>query len=241
MNQVSRCYLPIVPVRSWLTSSSFSGEIAAGTNSALQEINKTLPTPVPTVARYPTAAEIQAVRTALAAIDEAGRKPVQKHLARAATSLSIFDAIAGATTPAPSTQDFEDCLGTKTWKSVREGLVTNSFRTDVHFLPADRQDPEWSAVPDHSLVLFRYPMTAPIEILDAAQDTEISDWQGAVSELQKRHPIASAFANRPLKSLRINNRFLGDLLSRYLALYLRMGSPDFTRETIGAYADQLGR
>ena len=42
-----------------------------------------------------------------------------------------------------------------------------------------------------------------------------------------------------MKALRIRPRFLSDLLTRFTALYSRIGSPDFTEGTVDQYVDQI--
>ena len=129
----------------------------------------------------------------------------------------------------------------KAWTANLEKLITNALRTDVHFLPPDEQEPEWSAVPVPSVVLFRYPLTAPIEILDVAGDLAQRNWNVALNEIASLHPIADAFGGeRPLRRARLQDRFLADLMTRYLAVYIRLGSPDFSLDTVRDYATVLG-
>jgi len=233
-------YLPIVSIRQWLVSPAFAAEVAGSIGSQLKDVASHLPSNG--LGRYPTAAEVQALKAAVQSLSDEQKKPSAKLIPRALAGLRVLESATGLTAELPDPAVYLECLGAKKWDDIREGIVKNSLRSDVHFLPADRQDSAWSAVPNHSLVLFRYPMTAPIEIFDLAQDLQITDWSAAITALVGQHPIAASFAKvRPLKSLRIQNAFLGDLLSRYLALYLRMGAPDFSKETVAAYANELGR
>ena len=129
-------------------------------------------------------------------------------------------------------------LGDKGWGQLVRQLLTN-YRRDMHFLPADRFA-EWSILHEHSLVLFRYPLTAPVSIFDAAQDTTIGDWTAWIEQNSAGYPLASSFRDsRPLKGLRLKKDFLADLLTRYAGLYIRLGSPDFSRETVEQFADEL--
>lgn len=138
--------------------------------------------------------------------------------------------------------DLEVCLSKKRWQHIRTQVVRNAFRSDLYFLPADgNTDIELSPITKHSVVLFRYPLTAPVSVLDAAQSIALSDWNEAVAKLAVEEPMANAFAGpRPLKCLRLQNRFLADLLTKFVSLYSRLGSPDFTRETVETLSNELG-
>jgi hypothetical protein len=93
----------------------------------------------------------------------------------------------------------------------------------------------------HSVALFRYPLTVPVSLLDAAQDNALTDWTEATSALAVEEPMATLLAaRRPLKCLRLQSRFLPDLLTKYVSLYSRIGSPDFTRETVETLSNELG-
>jgi hypothetical protein len=139
-------------------------------------------------------------------------------------------------------RDIEICLSKKRWQQIRVQLVKNALRSDLYFLPADGNgDPEISPVRQHSVVLFRYPLTAPISLLDAAQDGSLADWGVAMNVLAEEEPMARAFSPmRPLKCLRLQSRFLADLLTKFVTLYSRLGSPDFTHDTIESLSNDLG-
>jgi hypothetical protein len=140
-----------------------------------------------------------------------------------------------------SVRDLEVCLTKNRWQQVRSQVVKNAFRSDLYFLPADGNEKDLSPVPKHSVTLFRYPLTAPVTVLDAAQDPSLSDWGTAVAAMATNEPMARAFANvKPLKCLRLQQRFLSDLLTKYVALYSRLGSPDFSEETVEAMSRELG-
>jgi hypothetical protein len=95
-------------------------------------------------------------------------------------------------------------------------------------------DLDLSPIAKHSVTLFRYPLTVPVSLLDAAQDTLLTDWNEATTALAREEPMAVACSGlRPLKCLRLQSRFLADLLTKFVALYSRIGSPDFTHETWG--------
>jgi hypothetical protein len=131
-------------------------------------------------------------------------------------------------------------LGEKNYKTITSKLVRNSFSNDLHFLPKDNDDIEWSSVPLHSIVLFRYPITVPIEVFDLANDPNCADWDGALTNLKQIYQIASQFEKmKPLKTTTIDNDFLSDILTRFVGLYVRIGSPDFSNETVIEIIDEI--
>jgi hypothetical protein len=138
-------------------------------------------------------------------------------------------------------RDLEVCLAKSRWQQLRGQMVKNAFRSDLYFLPADGNDSDASPIPKHSVALFRYPMTAPVTVLDSAQDISLSDWATAAAELAMHEPMARAFSRvRPLKCLRLQDRFLSDLLTKFVALYSRLGSPDFSQESVETMSRELG-
>lgn len=138
--------------------------------------------------------------------------------------------------------DLAMLFGEKEWLSTRIRLIRNALRADLHFLPADGQQPDWSGIPGHSLVLFRYPMTAPIEIFECAQDILLADWHNCCERIGATVPLARAFEDlRPVKRLTVKRDFLGDLLTRYVSLYVRLGSPDFSDDTVNRFCLELAQ
>ncbi|MCA8294033.1 hypothetical protein LGN19_09530 [Burkholderia sp. AU30198] len=134
-----------------------------------------------------------------------------------------------------------NALGTKSAKTLYENIIKNSHSIDLHFLPKDNQPIEWSAIDSHSLVLFRYPITAPVDLFDEAQEIATRDWHSSVAKVAKKVPAAAAFAEiRPMKRAVLKSGFFADLLTRYAAMHVRVGSPDFTQTTIGNYISDLG-
>ncbi|MBY3044179.1 hypothetical protein [Rhizobium leguminosarum] len=162
-------------------------------------------------------------------------KAEKEHLTRAAAGLRVIKS-----TSSPSLASLEDVallLGTK-WSSVKTELVRNSHRPDLHFLPKDFRDGSTpSHLEAHSLVLLRYPITLPAEFLHAAQHCLPGQWDAFLkssdgsswAHLQGKSDIP------PLKCLSVKQAFLADMLSRFTALFSRVGSPDFSRSTIEKY------
>lgn len=137
-------------------------------------------------------------------------------------------------------ENISDVFGEKRLGKIREKIIRNSLSADIHFFPSDKQDKEWSAIPRHSVALFRYPISVPIEIFEYADNLGISDWVRAMETLSCRAKIASLFAEfRPVRCLRLKQDFLPDLLTRYTGLYMRIGSPDFTHETVQKFVGEI--
>ena len=134
-----------------------------------------------------------------------------------------------------------EAMGSKFAKALHENLIKNSHAIDLHFLPKDDQPKEWSAIESHSIVLFRYPITAPVELFDEAQELGVRDWNAVVGRVSKKVPAAAAFADvRPMKRAVLKSGFFADLLTRYAAMHIRVGSPDFTSMTVASYIADLG-
>ena len=132
-------------------------------------------------------------------------------------------------------------LGGKEYERCLSDIIKNSYSPDIHFLPSDGRAGDMSVMEDHSVVLFRYPMAVPVELLDSANDISVVDWKGAISKLREEFPIV-AFAEQfqPVKVGALRQRFLPDLISRFTTLHIRMGSPNFTRETVDEFIKEFG-
>lgn len=139
----------------------------------------------------------------------------------------------------PAAEDLALLFG-REWPKMKSEIIKNSYSTDLHFLPADGQVTEISGIPKHSVALIRYPLTIPINILDLAACVDDRIWQNAVAHEIRRTPsIQLAEKSRPIKMLSLKSEFTSDLLSRYLAIYSRYGSPDFTIATIERFSMEL--
>jgi hypothetical protein len=118
-------------------------------------------------------------------------------------------------------------------------IITNSYRTEIHFLPGDGKAGESSAIASHSVALFRYAFSMPTTILNLAQYSSPSTWRSAVESLKPVHAILPMFPERPVRMATLKGDFLSDLISRYIGMYVRLGSRDFTEDTIEQYATEL--
>jgi hypothetical protein len=236
-------YLPIIGCREWMASREFNGEIIGAMLSLIDQLG-----PVgisngsalegPETFSSDLANQVVQLRETLKDQDlnKSLRGAVQRYVAGANHLKRVCD---GETI---DVRDIETCLSKRRWSQIRVNIVTNAFRQDLYLLPADgNDDVDISPVNQHSVVLFRCPLTVPVSVLDTAQDMSMDDWPSATTLLSKEDPMAPAFADkRPLKALRLQNRFLADLLTKFVALYSRLGSPDFTRTTIETLSEELG-
>lgn len=139
---------------------------------------------------------------------------------------------------APSGTELKLLFGAR-FDDVVERIVTNSAKADIHFLPTDGQRREWSAIAEPSVALFRYVVSAPIEIFDCAQDTSNADWEHEIKRMSSTVPGARAFSRQPMKRQTLKPRFAADLLTRYVAMHVRLGAPDFTEASIRNYVSDV--
>ncbi|MHB1056286.1 MAG: hypothetical protein ACYC0F_00205 [Rhodanobacter sp.] len=131
-------------------------------------------------------------------------------------------------------------LGDKEHSRYVQDIIRNAYAADIHFLPADGRKPPMSVIEEHSVVLFRYPVSLPIEVLELADNVRIIDWQSALEAAAADHPVLRNMSARPVRQGALKPRFLPDLISRFAALHIRMGSPDFSVETVKSFATDMG-
>ena len=131
-------------------------------------------------------------------------------------------------------------LFVKKWPSILKKIFTNSYASDVHFLPADNQPADWACIKSHSLILFRYPVAAPLELFECAQDMSLKDWEAAIDRISVVVGANQFKGQRPIKHQALRSIYLSDVLTRFVAMHIRLGSPDFTDETITEYMTDLG-
>ncbi|WP_148273310.1 hypothetical protein [Stigmatella aurantiaca] len=231
-------YIPLLPIQEWFASLCFLPDVVGAINAVLDQLGKGASKPTYRLPRYPTPEDVQQLRRVAEMHPAGDHAPASKRL------LAGISHIEKALRPEPvsaSGSELALLFGEKKWTDDRKKLVRNALRTDTYFLPHDEQDPDWSGIPCHSLALFRYPLSAPIAILDTAADPACSNWNACVQSLELLHPMAASFKlERPIKRCRLHDRFFADLLSKYLAVYARVGAPDFTDATVTQYAEQLG-
>lgn len=159
---------------------------------------------------------------------------------RVMAGAAILRAGSGRAVQSACGNQLKTLLGASTLRSTVEKLVRNSYKGDMHFLPGDGQRMEWSAIPEPSVALFRHVFSVPIEVFDRAQiGGPQTEWQRDIETLVSRIAGAASFSKRPMKRQTLRPRFAADLLTRYAAMHVRLGAPDFTDMSISGYVAQV--
>lgn len=231
-------YLPIIPIKTYLTSSAFWFEVRGTLFNIADQLDlpdiRALCMDISAIRQLDIDSLISQVNTPL--ID----KEKQKAQKRCLTALNYIKGITTDSSTAMSHSNLTNLFGQKAFDSMLTKIISNSFKNDIHFLPCDNQDPSWSVITHHSLVLFRYPLTVPIAIMDLAQSSTAEEWPRLIKTQCNRTAFdVPALPSRPLKGLRLRIEFLHDLLTRFVCLYTRLGSPDLTESTIATIKENL--
>jgi hypothetical protein len=190
----------------------------------------------------PRLADVEAVLSLLEKHSEAQRLGQREKAAckRAKEGLRIIRAVLRGEAQGIASSALHRIFGKDFGEMVRR-VVTNSFRTDIHFLPHDGQRPEWTVIQSPSIALFRYPLTIPIDLLDEANASSEAAWPAVIDGYLGLYPGAGILrGGRPIKYLRVRERFVPDLISRFTSLYIRIGSPDFTEATVDRLVTAIG-
>lgn len=119
-------------------------------------------------------------------------------------------------------------------------LVTNALKPDVHFLPKDGKPDSYSAIPVHSVVQFRYPLSIPIAALAAAESMLACQWTEHTISNSTKIPILRHMPAWPIKLAALQGEFLSDMVARYLSMYIRLGSSDFTEQSVLDMSREIG-
>lgn len=233
--------MPIIPLRAFFS-----------THAALPELRRAVETAIRSSGfdpqlqwgdfkfRPPTSS---AIKEAIKSIDAylAAKQRGAKELAalqRAKAGLTILLSIDNSTIAQVPTNLIAETF--KEWGNIKENFVRNSFSSYVHFLPSDEQSLIFSGLSSHSLVLFRYPMTVSVEILDLAGTSTEVNWHHVVNANLSSVPFLENYRDiMPVKTISLRSEFLSDLLSRYVAVYNRIGSPDFTSASISRICEEV--
>lgn len=231
-------YLPIISIDSWFTSRAFYYEAR---NQFINISKEKIPLAEDILLKnkVPSHSDIGFIEEMLRDIKESN-KTDKTIKARIVDGIDILRTVITYNDFVCDKVKLGNFLGEKLLNNVLIKIIRNSYSNDIHFLPKDQEPHEWSAVPSHSVVLFRYPITVPIEILDLANDHSCLEWKREILNLKNMYPIVTQFIdNKPLKAISLENAFLSDLLTRFVGLYVRIGSPDFTNETVHEILKEL--
>jgi len=234
-------YLPVIPVSAYLATVALLPTVRREVIARYGSAKIDMPINWPDKGYEPPTDEALVAELArLQSLSLGNLSPNDKaHIERAAAGLRIARVCRSSSEPKATVSDYEALFG-KQWEVIRKDLVTNAYRPDIHFLPADGQKADGFTLVEHSVALFRYPISAPSEILTAAQTVHASGWQKFMHSYRSIHTAAVHFEEaKPIKVLSLKASFLPDLLSRFTALYSRIGSPDFSRETVDRYVGEI--
>ncbi|MCK8504224.1 hypothetical protein [Myxococcus fulvus] len=234
-------YLPVVSTHQFFASAFFAATVVGQVNHLVAQLSGPSDVRIPQLGRAAAADELRKMQLRITEFGEkAGNDKSHRLIERISLGVAHLHGSVSTQMQGASLDALRSLFGEKEWGAICEKLVRNSLHSGLHFLPADKQDPDWSGVVAHSVVLFRCPLTAPIEIFELAQDISLSDWGVAMNSIRDATPMAGAFKLRPIKRMRLQSRFMADILSRYIALYGRIGSPDFTQETVRTLSREVG-
>jgi hypothetical protein len=233
-------YLPVVSVREYLSSRSRLELVVDAVDGQLQAAGMPGGTKKPG-ALVPALTDLREFELLLrerAASPMTGKKEIAA-CDRASAGIRVLLGQLSGTSGTERTADLKLLLGEKVFARTLERIVRNSD-ADTHFLPPDEQHPAFSLVREPSVALFRYPQSLPVDILNLAATVSENAWIHSISEMRDQYPCVAAFKTRPMKHLRLQPRFLADLLSRFVRLYIRLGSPDFSDFTVAGFIRTLG-
>lgn len=235
-------YLPIIPVRSYFSLDAALPLIQPRLLNLLGSLSK-LAVPDWQKDGYfaPPLAEIADCESAVSAWksgQQLGTKEQQTKDSCLA-GLKIVRAIAEPSITLIPGGTLSQFFGSQ-WEQTKQKIITNSFSPALHFVPSDCQAEAFSAVPEHSVILFRYPITIPVKLLIMAQESSPAIWVEAVNNSNLSDSTkAEAIKQYPIKLLSLKSAFLSDVLTRFSALYNRIGSPDFTKDTVTRFSLEL--
>lgn len=234
-------YLPVIPVTDYLTSRGFAIEMvrAVRTQASVAGIADLSAWGTRGI-ELPSASDISKTLSEAEKIAHGkGSEKMRAAATRVCSAARVLLAVRGKGSPDVSA--VFGAMGAKEKARCLSDLCRNSHSTDIHFLPSDGKVGPSSSMEVHSVVLFRYPMALPVDLLTAANDVSLKDWAAAVDSLSVELPVCSAARGfRPVKVATLRPQYLPDLLARFVALHVRMGSPDFSSETLDAFVGEIG-
>jgi hypothetical protein len=229
-------YLPIISVQEYLNSTSFYFEIWQDILIQLSKLKMVEIITPPDRYELPLIDEIMEVKRKIFDLKKDDKSKESSFDRICMYEKYIRKNISGENL---TTDEVGSIFLSGNFDKILKKIVKNAFRVDIHFLPADEKPIYSSAVPDHSIVLFRHATSIPIEIINSAQYSNDEGWSNKLPELIKIYPIAGLLTELPIRLATLRDDFLSDLLSRYVSMQIRLGSRDFTDDTVDQYATQL--
>lgn len=235
-------YLPIISIRSFFSTDAAIPAVLEKVKQNIDILGYDM------AARWtakayilPSPDEIASIRRILINNQSNSQRPTKEKQAteRALAGIEILNHIAAPHPNPVPVEKLSCCFGSE-WKKIKEKIITNSHSPAIHFLPCDEQDLMFSGIPEHSVALFRCPITVPVKILNYAEESSDNSWCERVQNLAIPNMMQDAFLSaRPIKMSSLKPAFLSDLLTRFSALYNRIGSPDFSKETVESYSQEV--
>ncbi|WP_139333687.1 hypothetical protein [Bosea sp. TND4EK4] len=183
--------------------------------------------------------DLEIIRLSQILQDQKTKEKHRAHIERALAGLRITKNCCSTQDREANIADYDKLYGSE-WSEIKEQIVKNSFRSDIHFLPkSDNSDISYGLA-QHSVALMRYPITVPSEILTRAISTSEQSWPEFLSSYRSISTASVLFSKaRPIKISSLKSQFMSDLLSRFTSLFSRIGSPDFSKFTITKYCAEI--
>jgi hypothetical protein len=220
-------YLPCIPVQTYFSTPPIARRVKGELRQLLG--SKYLSEFIPPLLNDDTLAlsnyEAAQLSTLLASHGEAlGESKVK----RITDGLALLKCITAGSLP-DGMALFKSVFG-KTGGRIIDEIVRNN-RPDTHFLPKDLQPAEYGVMPAHSVILFRYPVTVPMEIVEGIDYDADSAWKTAFRGRDFLTESLAMFGEKPpIKRGRVREPFMKDIITRYVASFGRLGSPDFSTQ-----------
>ncbi|MCI0151887.1 hypothetical protein KNO81_39250 [Paraburkholderia sediminicola] len=228
-------YLPVIPVTEYLLSPAFRYECwqeIAQLLARLPDFGAILPP-----RRFELISEDDLKVLLSNQRDTTGKALSVVELAR----LGSYQAyVEGSNRGTASLDHLQGFIKADRYATLLSRLISNALKADIHFLPRDGLSSQYSAIPVHSVVLFRYPLSLPIEALHFAQSATESQWAARKTAAASSLPVLLSMPRWPIKLAALKGEFLSDLISRYLNMFIRLGSSDFSDEAIRGMSDEIG-
>lgn len=225
-------FIPIIPIQDYLYSKAFYSEIWNEFSGRLKVYGAEAP---PDRFSHPPLALLERAIQALES--DPKQSEFRTRLIRYNDYIRYTE-----TQPSARTQNrptIESILTQRKLTELLKRIFSNSYKTDIHFFPAHKTSSDFAPIPQHSIALFRYVYSIPLEILETAQSSREEWWSQDCERMTGLVPLIENFSGYPLKVSRLKDDFLTDLLSRYLGMFMRLGSRDFTKSTIENFANEM--
>lgn len=227
-------YVPIVPIASFFYMNQFYFEIWQEISNILRKRKIEARVTPPKRFSLPAVEEIEGV---IDIINEETDRDVVGDLDRLKNFVTYIQCCVSRS--AATIAVINSIIMPSRRRKLMQSIIRNAYRSDTHFIPADGKSGIASAVSTHSVCLFRYTMTIATDILDVAQETSPSEWTSRISKMKLPGGVASQVTARPVRMATVRAEFMSDLLSRLISMYIRLGSRDFTDDTIAFYTKEL--